>query len=282
MARIRTIKPDFPQSESMGRVSRESRLLFILLWTLCDDAGRLRGNSRILASLLYPYDDDAQKHIEKWLLELEKENCIVRYKADGGTYVEVLNWLKHQKIDKPSPSKIPPFTDDSRILANIPDTVDKGRLGREGKGRDKEGNGEEGNMGEDEQKILSSINEVLGKSFKGSKEAMGNIRKRVKEGRSFQDFITVCQNMQYAWGSDPKMSQYLCPETLCGEKFDKYLNTTPVVAPNRHIKTIEEIKMDNTKRAIEEFAGGENDRSGQAAICIDDGRSIGSVPARLQ
>ena len=47
-------------------------------------------------------------------------------------------------------------------------------------------------------------------------------------------------------------------------------------------KTFEEIKMDNTKRAIEEFAGGENDRSGQAAICINDGRSIGSVPARLQ
>ena len=48
------------------------------------------------------------------------------------------------------------------------------------------------------------------------------------------------------------------------------------------LKTFEEIKMDNTKRAIEEFAGGENDRSGQAAICINDGRSIGSVPARLQ
>ena len=45
MGRIRTIKPEFPQSESMGRVSRDARLTFILLWTMADDAGRLRSCS---------------------------------------------------------------------------------------------------------------------------------------------------------------------------------------------------------------------------------------------
>jgi hypothetical protein len=109
MPRIRTIKPEFPQSESMGRVSREARLLFILLWTICDDAGRTRAASRMLASLLYPYDDDAAKRIDGWLKELERENCVVRYKVDGSTYLQICNWLNHQKIDKPSGSKIPPF-----------------------------------------------------------------------------------------------------------------------------------------------------------------------------
>lgn len=109
MARIRTIKPEFPQSESIGRLSREGRLCFILLWTLADDSGRLRGNSRMLASLLYPYDDDAKKHIDGWIEELERENCIVRYQVDGETYIQICNWLKHQKIDKPSASKIPPI-----------------------------------------------------------------------------------------------------------------------------------------------------------------------------
>ncbi len=46
MARIRSIKPEFPQSESMGNVSRDARLTFIQLWTLADDSGRLRGSSR--------------------------------------------------------------------------------------------------------------------------------------------------------------------------------------------------------------------------------------------
>jgi hypothetical protein len=118
MARIRTVKPEFPQSESMGRVSRDARLLFILTWTLCDDAGRTRAASRMLASLLYPYDDDAPKKIDGWLAELEREGCIVRYSADGATYLQVCNWLSHQKIDKPSASKIPPFDEASRIVAN--------------------------------------------------------------------------------------------------------------------------------------------------------------------
>ncbi len=40
MPRIRTIQPNFAQSPSMSRVSHEARLLFVLLWTLVDDAGR--------------------------------------------------------------------------------------------------------------------------------------------------------------------------------------------------------------------------------------------------
>lgn len=118
MARIRTIKPEFPQSESMGRVSRDARLLFILLWTVADDSGRTRGASRMLASLLYPYDDDAGKKIDGWLCELEREHCVIRYQVEGASYLQICNWLNHQKIDRPSTSKIPPFDESSRALAN--------------------------------------------------------------------------------------------------------------------------------------------------------------------
>lgn len=139
MARIRTIKPEFPQSESMGRVSREARLCFVLLWTICDDSGRTRASSRMLASLLYPYDDDAGKRIDGWLTELETENCIVRYEIDGNTYLEVRNWLNHQRIDKPSASKIPPFAESSRILANPREASCEEGKGKEGKGKERNG-----------------------------------------------------------------------------------------------------------------------------------------------
>lgn len=135
MGRIRCIKPDFAQSESMGRVSREARLLFILLWTVVDDAGRTRASSRMLASLLYPYDDDvagtressrmlanaresSTNLIDAWMAELEAENCLVRYVVDGSTYLQICNWARHQKIDRPSASKIPAFDESSRVLAN--------------------------------------------------------------------------------------------------------------------------------------------------------------------
>lgn len=106
MARIRTIKPEFQQSESMGRVSREARLAFILLWPQCDDLGRIRGKSRMLASILFPYDEDAPDRIDGWLSELEAEGCIVRYEDGGAAYIAVCKW-HHQKIDRPSPSKFP-------------------------------------------------------------------------------------------------------------------------------------------------------------------------------
>lgn len=114
MARIRTIKPETPQSESFGRLSRDARLCFILLWTVCDDAGRARASSRLLASLLYPYDDGEDcrprttgADVERWLCEIEAEGSIQRYEVDGDQYIQVSNWLKHQKIDKPSASRLP-------------------------------------------------------------------------------------------------------------------------------------------------------------------------------
>jgi len=117
MARIRTIKPEFPQSESVGNLSRDARLCFIMLWTIADDAGRLRGASRMLASLLFPYDTDAPKLMDRWLAELSEQGCITRYEADGAQYIEITNWLEHQKIDRPSQSKFPAFDAASRTIA---------------------------------------------------------------------------------------------------------------------------------------------------------------------
>lgn len=106
MARIRTIKPEFQNSQSMGRVSRDARLTFIQLWPQCDDAGRIRANSRMLASVLFPYDEDAPKLIDGWLSELEKEDCIVRYRVGSDEYLQITHW-DHQKIDHPKSSSLP-------------------------------------------------------------------------------------------------------------------------------------------------------------------------------
>jgi len=141
MARIRTIKPEFPQSESMGRVSRDARLLFILLWPICDDHGRTRAASRMLASTLFPYDEDAGKRIEGWLAELEREGCIRRYMTGGSAYLEVCKWLIHQRIDKPSKPQFPAFGEDSETFREDSRGLQEPSP-LEGKG--KEGKGEEG------------------------------------------------------------------------------------------------------------------------------------------
>jgi hypothetical protein len=137
MGRIRTIKPEFPKSETIGGLSRDARLLFIQLWTEADDSGRLRGASRLLASLLYPYDEDAPSLIDGWLAELAEKGCIRRYQVKGNQYVEIVNWLEHQKIDRPSESRLPSFDEgseipreDSRALDDGPRTLDLGPVPR--------------------------------------------------------------------------------------------------------------------------------------------------------
>jgi hypothetical protein len=109
--RIRSIKPEFWESESLGRVSREARLLFIGLFSCCDDVGRARASSRLLASRLFPYDDDAFKKLPAWIAELERQGCIRLYQVAGESYLDIPKWLNHQKIDKPSASKLPSFGD---------------------------------------------------------------------------------------------------------------------------------------------------------------------------
>lgn len=140
MARIRTLRPEFPQSESMGRVSRDARLLFIQLWTIVDDSGRARGNSRMLASLLFPYDDDAPAMIDGWIKELEAEGCVRRYEVEGQSYIDIPNWLKHQRIDKPTPSRLPEF----QVVVANPRESSRGLPVGSGSGSGREGKGEEG------------------------------------------------------------------------------------------------------------------------------------------
>jgi len=116
MGRIRSIKPEFPQSESIGRLSRDARLLFVQIWTLVDDEGRARASSRGLASALYPFDDDVRDLIDGWMVELAREKLVTRYEVDGSTYLVVNNWRKHQKIDRPSKSRLPSFEEASRVF----------------------------------------------------------------------------------------------------------------------------------------------------------------------
>lgn len=126
MARIRTIKPEFVESESVGKLSRDARLLFILLWTFVDDAGRARASSRLLASRLYPYDEDAIDLIAGWMTELQRAGHIRLYEVDGSTYLDIPKWLDHQKIDHAAKSRIPEFSDtfakSSDVLAKVPET----------------------------------------------------------------------------------------------------------------------------------------------------------------
>lgn len=74
------------------------------------------------------------------------------------------------------------------------------------------------------QHIIIHLNTVVGsKRNHKAKTNRDLIRARWNEGYRLDDFIQVIDNMKEAW-TGTRFEQYLQPETLFGNKFDKYLN----------------------------------------------------------
>jgi hypothetical protein len=97
----------------------------------------------MLASLLYPYDADAPGLIEGWLDELEHQDHIRRYEVDGSAYLEICNFLEHQKIDRPSKSKIPSPAKPREDSSSTREELLRIKEGIKDQGRDREGTARE-------------------------------------------------------------------------------------------------------------------------------------------
>jgi uncharacterized phage protein (TIGR02220 family) len=73
--------------------------------------------------------------------------------------------------------------------------------------------------------IIAYLNEKAGKKFKSVNGNTILILARIKDGYSLPDFKTVIDKRVSKWGKDPKMREYLRPETLFAPKhFESYLN----------------------------------------------------------
>lgn len=109
MARKRMIDPSIWSDEKLGLLSPLHRLLFIGLFSNADDEGRLPGHPNYIKSLIFPYDNDiTPQNVEAMLNDLNRKGFILTYMVNGQRYIQVVNFLKYQKINRPTPSKIPP------------------------------------------------------------------------------------------------------------------------------------------------------------------------------
>jgi len=81
---------------------------------------------------------------------------------------------------------------------------------------------------ENTKRIISYLNKKTGKNFKSNtKSTTNHIKARFNEKFKLEDFKLVIDNQTAKWKSDPKMIDYLRPETLFGTKFESYLQTKP-------------------------------------------------------
>lgn len=111
MARIRTVKPEFWEDETVGILPRDARLLFVATWNLADDEGLLRWTAAYIKASVFMYDDDLDlAAVEALMSNLVDRGIVFPYKG-GATQQRlayVVNFHKHQRINRPSPSKLPP------------------------------------------------------------------------------------------------------------------------------------------------------------------------------
>jgi hypothetical protein len=106
--RIRTIKPELWQDEKITALPRDARLLLLGLVTMADDEGRLRARRSTILGHVFPNDDDAPRQIDDWIATIREQKLILFYLVDGTPYAAFRHWARHQKINRPTPSDLPP------------------------------------------------------------------------------------------------------------------------------------------------------------------------------
>ena len=108
MARIRTLKPEFWQSEALAARSPHARLLAIAVLQLADSEGRFRWIPMQVHAHAFPFEPHLD--IDVLAKELEGTGYMVRYEVQGKMYAEIPSFLKHQRLsgkEAGQTSKIP-------------------------------------------------------------------------------------------------------------------------------------------------------------------------------
>ena len=103
MPRIRTIKPEFWQDEKLVGLSDATRLIFLGLVSLADDAGRLLDKPVKIEADLFDGEADRRHDVVEALATLSRIGVIRRgLTASGQRIIEITNWKRHQRVDHPN------------------------------------------------------------------------------------------------------------------------------------------------------------------------------------
>ncbi len=135
MARIRTIKPDFFHDECLAELPLQHRMTFVGLWLYADREGRLEDRPKYLKSQLWPYD---KCDIEKILNGLNGK-FIQRYQVDIKHYIQIINFLKHQRPHHTEKDSVIPELTHGTLTVSSPLEDVELPDGREGKGKERKG-----------------------------------------------------------------------------------------------------------------------------------------------
>lgn len=105
--RIRSVKPEWLDDEGLHEAGLVARLMSICLITLADDYGNGRAHEGQLAGRLFWNEDDGLAKVREGLASLTRIGFLRLYEVRGQSYFHVVNWSKHQRVDKPGKPRVP-------------------------------------------------------------------------------------------------------------------------------------------------------------------------------
>lgn len=114
MARIRTIKPELLTSRNVSTYSDALFRTFVGLFCYVDDKGRGENDPELIKAEIAPrIKSKTPKLIAGHVAELAKgvDPPLCCYEVAGVPYFHLVNFVagaKHQRINRPTPSKLPP------------------------------------------------------------------------------------------------------------------------------------------------------------------------------
>lgn len=116
MARARNIKPGLFKNEILGVADPLLTILFQSLWCLADREGRLEDRPLRIKAETFPYREGLD--VNGYLTELARLGFISRYSVSGCSYIQVLNFAKHQNPhNTEKKSEIPEMSEESASCA---------------------------------------------------------------------------------------------------------------------------------------------------------------------
>lgn len=259
MARIRTIKPEFWKDEELSALPEITHMFAAALLNYADDEGYFNANPALIKAELFPLREPS-RNIHGMLSELSNIGYIKLYAGPKGkTFGHVVNFEVHQKVNRPTPSKIKGLIDFTESSLNPHEHLTAGK--EQGTGKGKEGKGTMSGKPDDTpspapvekpknktepsddtpQRVIEYLNTKTGKKFQGVNGNLKFIRARIADGATWETLTGVIDLMVSQWLNDPKMNQYLRPETLFNEtKFAQYAGMIGAPRPKTNDELLDE------------------------------------------
>lgn len=104
--RIRTIKPEWLDSESLLECSDSARLLSVSLILLSDDWGNLKASAKLIGAKVWPFHgQEAWAKASDALEELKAAGFVAEH--NDGKCLFLTGWYQHQKVDRPGKPRHP-------------------------------------------------------------------------------------------------------------------------------------------------------------------------------